>query len=220
MKLVQQLGICLIMVLCWGSIAHANVDDAQAGPRMAVETAASGVIDILEKEREVIRANPDKLYGLVNQHILPHFDFDKMSYFVLGKAWQAASAQQKADFQREFKHLLISTYTTALLEYDTGHKIVYKDVIVSPKNKNIAIVPTQIRQKGAGPINVSYRMIQANDSWKIYDVVIDGVSLVTNYRANFAGQVRSKGLDGLITSMGEHNEPKNTVSIKPVSQKQ
>ena len=220
MKFTQQLAMILLTAWCWAGMAHASVDEGQTGPRIVVENAANQAIAILEEKREIIRQNPDEIYGLVDDQILPHFDFDKMSYFVLGKVWKNATEQQKSNFQREFKHLLISTYATALLEYSSDDEIVYKDVSYSPKNKNIAIVSTEVRPKGATPVGVSYRMFRTDDTWKIYDVVIDGVSLVTNYRANFAGQVRSKGLDGLITSLSEHNQPKQSVAIQPASQKQ
>ena len=219
MKFINQAGTFLILAICWLSIAHANVDGHESGPQEAVEQAANQVIAVLEKEGDEIRGNPDKIYSLVNDHILPHFDFDKMSYFVLGNAWKSASEQQQHDFQDQFKHLLIRTYTTALSEYSTDGDILYKKVLISPKNENIAIVQTEIRQKGRGPIEVSYRMYRTVDVWRIYDVSIGGVSLVKNYRANFAGQVRSKGLDGLISSLSEHNQPQeDVVTVKPASQ--
>ena len=129
----------------------------------------------------------------------------------------------KDKFQKEFKALLISTYTTALSEFSTDGDIVYKEVVVSPKNDNIAVVPTEIRQKGAGPVEVAYRMFRVDGIWRIYDVAIGGVSLVTNYRANFASQLRSNGLDGLIASLGKHNLPQdqaNSIMVQPASQTQ
>ncbi|MCW8963115.1 MAG: ABC transporter substrate-binding protein [Gammaproteobacteria bacterium] len=219
MKFIKQLGIFLVLAICWSGIVYANAGDTGAGPKAVVEKAANDVISTLDNEGESIRNDPDKVYGLVNELILPHFDFDKMSYFVLGKVWKTASEQQKLDFQNEFKQLLINTYTTALLEFSSEEKIIYKDVKVSPKNKNVAIVPTEIRQKGTNPIDVTYRMYRTGDQWRIYDVIIDGVSLVTNYRANFAGEVRSNGLDGLIRSLGEHNQPNDVVTIQPAAAK-
>jgi len=219
MKFINQLGIFLVLAICWSGFVCANVDDAETGPKAVVEKAANDVISTLDNERDSIRNDPDKVYSLVNELILPHFDFDKMSYFVLGKAWKTASEQQKLDFQNEFKQLLINTYTTALLEFSTEEKILYKDVKVSPKNNNVAIVPTEIRQKGTAPIGVTYRMYRTEGQWRIYDVIIDGVSLVTNYRANFAGEVRSNGLDGLISSLNEHNRPKDVVTIQPAASK-
>ena len=185
MKFLTQIGLGLVLLTGWLSLAHAG----DQGPRMVVEQAANEVLDILKKDGGKIRKNPDEIVNLANDLILPLFDFDKMSYFVLGKSWIQATNQQKQDFQREFKRLLIGTYTKAITEFSDDREIIYRDTVVSSKNTNVAMVPTEIRQKGGAPINVAYRMFQSESQWRIYDVVIDGVSLVTNYRANFAGQV-------------------------------
>jgi phospholipid transport system substrate-binding protein len=217
MKFLTQIGLVLILAAGWLSLAHA----ADQGPRMVVEQAANEVLAILKKDGDKIRNNHDEIVNLANDLILPLFDFDKMSYFVLGTSWTQATAQQKQDFQREFKRLLIATYTKAISEFSDDREIIYKDTVVSPKNPSIAMVPSEIRQKGGEPIQVAYRMFQTESQWRIYDVVIDGVSLVTNYRANFAGQVRSNGLDGLIASMSKHNQPQsqvNATTIQPASQ--
>ena len=222
MRAVGHIRALLVLALCW----HPLVSAMETGPREVVEKAANEVIEILRQDGDNIRSNPDEIYELANEFILPLFDFDKMSYFVLGKVWQQATAQQKLDFQREFKQLLISTYATALAGFKTDEEIVYQKVMVSPKNENIAIVPSEVRRKGAGPIAVAYRMIRADGAWRIYDVVIDGVSLVTNYRANFASKLRSGGLDSLITNLNEHNktesQPRDAakVTVQPASQTQ
>ena len=220
MRSFHSYAIIVLLVFGWSGVVHAAIDEANNGPRAVVEHAANKVIEILDNERESIRNNPDQIYDLVDEHILPNFDFDKMSLFVLGKVWKQATQEQKTRFQREFTRLLINTYTTALLEYSTDEPITYKDVKLSAKNKNVAIVPTEVRQKGTGPIDVTYRMFKNDNGWRIYDVIIDGVSLVTNYRANFASLLRSEGLDGLIANLSEHNHPKDIVTSKsePVAQ--
>lgn len=219
MKVAYQFVICCLLALGGPSLAHAEGN----GPRAVVEKAAKEVLAILKQDGEKIRNNPEEIVRLANEHILPLFDFDKMSYFVLGKAWTQATPEKKAEFQQEFKELLISTYATALSKFSTSGEVIYNDTIVSPKNTKIAIVPTEIRQKGAGPIKVAYRMFQTNEDWRIYDVVIDGVSLVTNYRASFASELRAGGLDGLISKLGQHNTPREqsgTVTVQPASQTQ
>lgn len=221
MKVSYQIAVCWLLALALGWSLPARAEDN--GARTVVEKAANEVLAILKQDGERIRNNPQEIVRLANEHILPLFDFDKMSYFVLGKVWSQATPQQQADFQKEFKELLISTYASALSKFSTDGEIVYKDTVVSPKNANIAIVPTEIHQKGAGPIQVAYRMLQAKEVWRIYDVVIDGVSLVTNYRANFASEVRTHGLEGLIAKLGKHNEPaeqSGTVTVQPASQTQ
>ncbi len=174
-----------------------------------VKTAADEVIAVLEREAESIKNNPDRVYGLVEAHILPHFDFDKMSYFVLGNYWKNATKEQQKRFLSEFKQLLVGTYATALSEYSSEEEIAFMPTKVS-SNPDVAIVPTEIRQKGADPVSVAYRMYRTGDVWRIFDVAIGGISLVTNYRASFAGQIRKGGMDGLLDSLAEHNKPKTT----------
>lgn len=172
-----------------------------------VKNAADNVIQILEEEAESIKNNPDRVYGLVEAHILPHFDFERMSYFVLGNFWKKATPEQKKRFLSEFKHLLVSTYATALSEYSSEEEIVFMPTRVS-SNPDVVVVPTEIRQTGSAPVGVAYRMYRNDDVWRIFDVAIGGISLVTNYRANFAGQIRKGGMDGLLESMARHNQPK------------
>lgn len=218
MKFISQ--IILLFSLAAGVSLHAYGSSAEKslGPQEAVEQAANRIITVLKEEGDGVADDPDKVYALVDTHVLPHFDFDRMSYFVLGQVWKSATDKQKEDFQEQFKQLLINTYTTALSEYSTDGEILYTGVKISPKNEDIAIVQTEIRQKGRGPVAVSYRMYRTEGLWRIYDVSIGGVSLVTNYRANFAGSVRSQGLDGLISTLMDHNKPKSdTATVKPAS---
>ena len=207
MRLISQTGMLLALVMgCGVLFAQTGLEAGKTGPKEAVQHATNEVISMLRTQGEELRKGPDKIYRLVHDYILPHFDFDKMSHFVLGNVWKDAAEQQKADFQREFKHLLVTTYTSALAEYSTDGEIVYSKVMRSAKNENIAIVPTEIHQKGSAPVKVAYRMYRTDGVWRIYDVGISGISLLTNYRASFSSQVRNEGLDGLISSMSKHNK--------------
>lgn len=201
--LLKCLTLCAAMLLA-GNV-QASVDAQQV-----VRQAADSVLGVLESEGEAVKDNPEKIYQLVRQYILPHFDFERMSYYVLGKHWKQASDSQKQLFIGEFEHLLVSTYATAISEFSSEEEIVYLPVRVST-NINVVVVPTEIRQKGGNPIAIAYRMYRSDDVWRIFDVAISGVSLVTNYRASFAGQIRRGGLDGLIESLSAHNKPKAVV---------
>ncbi|TNF96029.1 MAG: ABC transporter substrate-binding protein [Gammaproteobacteria bacterium] len=194
----------IVVSLC----AHANVDEmanSLSEPQKVIKQASDQVIHVLTAERESFNNDPGKVYDLVNEYILPHFDFELMSYYVLGGYWKNASEQQKVGFQTQFRRLLVRTYATAFSDYK-DEKIEFLSDIKTGNEDHI-IVQTKIHQKGASPIAVAYRMINSGNTWKIYDVSIGGVSLVTNYRANFSGQVRRKGLDKLIESLAEHNKP-------------
>lgn len=196
----------LVMV---ASMMMTNVQ-ASMDPQQVVRQAADNVIHALENGGDGIKKNPDEIYQLVETHILPLFDFERMSYYILGRQWKQASEEQKPRFLKEFKYLLVSTYVTALSEYTSEEEIIYLPTQVS-SNVDVVIVPTEIRQKGSPPVAVAYRMYRSGDVWRIFDVAIGGISLVTNYRANFAGQIRKNGLDGLIQTMSEHNKPKEIV---------
>jgi len=197
------------VVLCSAILFAGNVQ-ASADAQQVVRQAADTVISVLESEKEAVKGNPEKLYQLVKEHILPNFDFERMSYYVLGRAWKEASDTQKQSFIKEFEHLLVSTYAIALSEFGADEKIIFLPVQVS-SNANIVVVPTEIKQKAGNTIAVAYRMYSNEGAWRIYDVAIDGVSLVTNYRASFAGQIRKGGMDGLLESMSTHNKPKTVV---------
>jgi len=192
------------------SLAAFNVQ-ASVDAQSVVREAANRVINVLETEGDIVRNDPDKIYQMVDKHILPLFDFERMSYYVLGRYWKQATDDQKHRFLDEFKHLLVNTYSTALSEYSTDEEIVYLPVQTS-SNADVVIVPTEIRQKGSTPVPVAYRMYRSEGVWRIFDVAIDGVSLVTNYRANFSGQIRKDGLEGLIVTLGKHNKPKEVVN--------
>lgn len=197
------------MALCSAVLFAGNVQ-ASVDAQQVVRQAADSVISVLESEKEAIKGDTEKLYQLVREHILPHFDFERMSYYVLGRAWKEASDVQKQLFMNEFEHLLVSTYAIALSEFGADEEIIYLAVQAS-SNENIVVVPTEIKQRGKNSMAVAYRMYRSNEVWRIYDVAIDGVSLVTNYRASFAGQIRKGGLDGLIESLNAHNNPKTVV---------
>jgi phospholipid transport system substrate-binding protein len=211
MRLMQFKWPFAVLGIAVSLFAHANVDamaSVLSEPQLVIKKASDQVIQVLTTERESFNKDPGKVYDLVNEYILPHFDFELMSYYVLGGYWKNASVQQKTDFQTQFRRLLVRTYATAFADYKDEKIEFLSDV--NTGNKDHIIVQTKIHQKGASPIAVAYRMIHSGNTWKIYDVSIGGVSLVTNYRANFSGQVRRKGLDKLIESLEEHNKPVDT----------
>ena len=132
---------------------------------------------------------PERIYGLVNELIIPHFDFQNMSRLVLGNAWKNATEYQQSVFLEQFKRLLVRTYATVLREY-SDHKIVYHPEETKPNSK-LVVMKTEV--EGAinnNSIPIDYRMYNAGGSWKVIDVAIDGVSLVSTYRGSFASEIR------------------------------
>lgn len=191
-----------VLLVFASTLAHATAD----GPaQQLVMDTTTRMLRVLKAEREVIREHPGRIYALVNDVILPHFDFSRMSRWVLGKHWRSASEGQQERFVAEFRTLLVRTYATALLEY-SDQQVEYLPVKAAPREGEIT-VRTQIRQPGGFPIPINYQMYRDDaGTWKVFDVVIDGISLVANYRTAFSGQIGRDGLDRLIALLAERNQ--------------
>lgn len=166
------------------------------------------MLTTLKAERESIQKNPDRLYQLVREIVLPHFDFEQMSRLVLGKNWRRATPEQRERFVKEFQTLLIRTYGTALNEY-RDQKIVYAPMRAEPNAQDVT-VHTEVQRSGAPPIPIDYSMVLENGQWKVYDVVIQGVSLVTNYRTSFSSEISQGGFDQLLRKLAERNQQATT----------
>ena len=176
---------------------------AMEGPDELVKRTAEDVLAIVKADKDIQAGNQDKIYALAEEKILPNFNFDRVSRLVLGKNWTKATPEQKTAFQAEFRTLLLRTYATALSKYK-NQVIEYKPLRMTD-GANSASVKTQILQQGGQPIAVDYTLAKEKDAWKVYDIVIEGVSLVTNYRGQFSQEVRQNGLDSLIKKLSDKN---------------
>ena len=172
-------------------------------PSDVVKATAESVISHIEENRSILEKNPEKIYDMVNQLIIPRFDFVSMSKWVLGKHWKQASEEQRSEFIIQFKELLVRTYARALLEY-SGQEIKYFPVEQNPES-NLAVVRTELTSKSSAQLPILYRMHQKNEEWKVVDVSVDGVSLVTTYRGSFATQIKKNGFDSLLNELSKKN---------------
>ncbi len=173
-------------------------------PRLVVEEATEQMIVAITDERALIDAQPGRVQELATQILAPHFDFERMSARVLGKNWQKADAAQRQRFMEEFRSLLVRTYSTALWGY-YDQQINYLPVREGANGKT-AIVRTEILPTGGQPIPINYAMYTNGTNWRVYDVSVDGISLVINYRSSFTAMVRRIGLDGLIDKLAMRNQ--------------
>ena len=173
-------------------------------PRLVVEEATEQMIVAITDERALIDAQPGRVQELATQILAPHFDFERMSARVLGKNWQKADAAQRQRFMEEFRSLLVRTYSTALWGY-YDQQINYLPVREGANGKT-AIVRTEILPTGGQPIPINYAMYTNGANWRVYDVSVDGISLVINYRSSFTAMVRRIGLDGLIDKLAMRNQ--------------
>ena len=182
------------------SISSASI--AADGPLELVHKTADDVLAVLKAD-DSIQQDKEKIYKLAEEKILPNFDLDRISMLVLGKTWRKINGDQQQQFKSEFKTMLLRTYAVALGKYK-DQEIDFKPMRMEPTDKQ-ATVKTQIIQEGAQPISVDYTLAKKDDEWKVFDIVIEGVSLVTNYRSQFASEIKNNGIDSLITKLAEKN---------------
>jgi phospholipid transport system substrate-binding protein len=199
MVFARRLFASMVLGLCLQAAAAADLPD----PESLVRQTSERMLGVLKEQRDVIKAQPARLYGLVDDIVLPHFDFERMSRWVLGKNWRQATPEQQQRFVVEFRNLLVRTYGTALLEYN-DEQVRYLPLRMSADAREVN-VRTEVQKPGGMPIPISYSMYRRDDGWKVYDVVIDGISLVSNYRTDFSAQIRSGGIDALIARLAERN---------------
>jgi phospholipid transport system substrate-binding protein len=179
-----------------------SVGPAQAAdtpPDVLARTTTQEVLAILKQDKEIQGGNLNKVYQLVEAKILPNFDFNRMTQLAVGKHWPRATAKQKQALVTEFRNLLVRTYSSSLTVF-TNQTVEFKPMAIKPDDADVT-VHSEIRQPGGQPIPIDYSMYKTAFGWKVYDVSIDGVSLVTNYRASFANTIRQNGIDGLIKTL-------------------
>jgi phospholipid transport system substrate-binding protein len=186
----------LLLALAGAPLAHAASDTP---PDVLARTTTQEVLEILKKDKALQNGNTARLYQLVEAKILPNFDFNRMTQLALGKHWPRATPQQKQALVTEFRNLLVRTYSSSLTAF-TNQTVDFKP-LVAPAGATDVTVRTEIRQPGGQPIPIDYAMYKTDFGWKVYDVTIDSVSLVTNYRSSFSSTIRQSGIDGLIKTL-------------------
>lgn len=184
-------GWLLLLCLCLPLAGQAAI-----GPQELVQQTTAQTLSRLQSEQAALQKNPDGIYDLVKEIISPHFDFIRISAWVLGKHWRTASKEQKLRFVRAFRTLLIRTYGVALLDY-TDQEIRYLPLRDDPTNGDVT-VRSEVIQPNGGAVSLNFRLYKRNEAWKVYDISVDGISLVTNFRTSFATEIKQAGLDSLI----------------------
>jgi phospholipid transport system substrate-binding protein len=192
-------AVLSVMLMAGSSVALAEVSAEEL-----VKRTADDVLNTIKNDKDIQAGNQQKIFALAEEKILPNFDFDRVCRMVLGKNWKAASPEQQALFQKEFRSLLLRTYAVALGKYK-NQVIEFKPLRAEPDAKNVS-VKTQILQPGGQPIAVDYSLVKVEGGWKVYDIVIESVSLVTNYRSQFSNEIRTNGLDSLNKKLAEKNK--------------
>ena len=201
----------IVVSIVYGLMASTAIAaEEHPAQKLVIETSNKMLIK-LEKEESVVKAEPERLFDLVQEDVLPHFDFDYMSSFVLGKHWRKAKPEQRERFKREFQRLLVRTYSNALLEA-IGKKIDYLPLKSKKEDATEVTVRTEVEQKGGFPIPIDYRMHLKDGHWQVFDVVIDNLSLVSNYRTSFSKEINEGNIDKLIDNIANQNSKRTTES--------
>ena len=180
----------------------------ELAPDALVKTLSTDVLAAIRQDKSIQAGNPKKIATLVETKILPHFDFAHTTRIAMGANWRRASSEQREQLVREFRTLLVRTYSSALANY-RDQVIEFKPLRAQPGDTQVT-VRSEVRQPGAQAVSIDYEMEKTSSGWKIYDVRISGASLAATYRDTFAEEVRNHGIDGLIDLLSGKNRQNDT----------
>lgn len=197
MKTVRNLFLLLILAMPLGV-------QAELLPDALAKQVTNEVIRIVKIDRDLQNGNGQKIYDLVEVKVLPHFDFAHMAKLAVARNWSKATPEQQARLVEEFRALLVRTYAASISSV-VDYQIEFKPLRMSPGETDV-MVNTVVSKSGSPPIPIDYRMEKGEKGWKVYDVLVDNVSLVTVYRNSFNSEVRKGGIDGLIQTLARRNQ--------------
>src|SRR5438445_6298122 len=197
MRTIAKAAWCLFAALLFGS-----AQGQELTPDVLVKNVTLEVVELIAKDKE-IRGNRNKLIQLIDEKALPHFNFSAMTALAMGQGWNKANAEQKKRLTEEFRTLLVRTYASALAAY-SEQKFDFRPLRARPGDTDVT-VQVRVLQPGAQPVPIDYSMEKTASGWKVYDVMVGGVSLVANYRTEFNNVVRESGIDGLIKNLNAKN---------------
>ena len=182
-----------------------SVSAQDIAPDALAKKVTDEVLTILRSDKDIQSGNTRKVYDLVEAKVLPHFNFSRMTRLAVGAPWRQANPAQQQSLTNEFRMLLVHTYASAFAQY-RDQTIEYRPLKMAAADTEVT-VQSRIKQSGGGdPIEVNYSMEKSDQGWKVYDVVIAGVSLVQNYRSTFTNEIQKNGIDGLIASLTTKNK--------------
>lgn len=197
----------LLTVISTVSLQSVQAEEVEP-PVHLLERTSAEVIKILRDDHELLKKEPERVYKIVDDYILPHLDDVTMAKLALGKNWKLATNEQKIEFVNEFRNLLVRTYSKSLIEFK-DQEIKYFPLNLAADEVKTS-VKAEVIQPGGPSIPMSYRMRIKNNAWKVYDIKIDGISLVTSYRGTFTQEIRKSGIEGLLEYMREQNSKLTT----------
>lgn len=191
-----------LLVVCSNAFAQ------EVAPDALVKKVTEEVLTVVRQDKDIQSGNSKKVLELVDTKVLPHFNFQRMTALAMGRDWNKASPEQRKRLVEEFRTLLVRTYSNALSSY-RDQRIVYKPLKQQGGEADV-LVRTEVLQPGGRPVLLDYALEKNADGWKVYDVIVGGISLVTNYRDTFAQEVRANGIDGLVQMLAGRNKQLET----------
>jgi phospholipid transport system substrate-binding protein len=190
-----------ILLLAAAGPGFANADEM--APDVLVKNVTNEVLDIIRKDKDIQGGNARKAAELIEVKVLPNFDFNRMTALAVSREWRNATPEQQKALIAEFHTLLVRTYANALTSY-RNQTIDFKPFKMDAGETDVT-VRSEVKQPGAKPISIDYSLQKTDGGWKVYDVIVGGVSLVTSYRDQFKQEISASGIDGLIKSLQAKN---------------
>lgn len=200
-------------LFCLVAVARAEA----VAPDVLVKNTAEDVLAIVKQDKDIQSGNQKKLLELVDAKVLPHFDFERMTRLAVGKSWRTATPEQKQALVTEFRNMLVRTYTAAFTRY-RDQSVEVKPFKMQAGDDEVT-VKTMIVKQGAPLIEVNYEMEKRPEGWKVFDMSVEGASLVATYRGTFATQIQQGGIDGLIKTLTDKNASAAAVPLRKADTK-
>lgn len=184
-------------------LASASAICAELAPEALARSVTEEVLAIVRADKDLVTGHPQKVAQLVETKVLPHFNFLHMTQLALGRNWRQATPDQQNTLTDEFRKLLVRTYTAAFVTY-RNQTVDYRPLRMQASDIDV-VVKSLIRQPAGQPIAIDYSMEKLSSGWKVYDVKIEGISLIENYRHTFNSEIQRSGVDGLIKVLADKN---------------
>lgn len=206
--MLKQLNCLFLLCFLFSVPAYAQI----AAPDALARSVTDEVLAVIRADKEIQSGNQKKVLELVEAKVLPHFSFPRMTQLAMGRNWRDANAEQQKKLVGEFRTLLVRTYTTAFTQYK-NQTVEYKPVRMAAGDTEV-VVQSLIKQNSGPPVAIDYNMEKTDSGWKVYNMKIEGISLIENYRNSFNTEIQKNGMDGLINALADKNRSATQVTKK------
>ena len=207
-KVLAFLGAAALSFAAWGQ---------EIAPDQLVQKITEEVLAAIKSDKQLAAGDKQKALKLAEEKVLPYIDFEQATRLAVGRAWSQASPEQKKRLVNEFRNMLVRTYSNAIQSYQGQTlKVLPSRGKQDPEDTTVR---TQFVRAGGQPLPIDFTMHQKDNTWKVYDITVEGVSLVMTYRSEFDAIVKQEGIDGLIKRLASKNIPAAVGSTAPKSEK-